>query len=157
MSIDTRTRLRKDMRDLDRDEVFDSVLPTAIGVHGDLAARGVAYKTLPSLGLHTDGRGATLRERDGALVLEPGVDDVGVVAELPADALSDLVQPTTDVSPELRNRCAIVLALLGRPGEAAALYQVPDLAPDGATTDVVKRARKAASVVAPSGARSGTW
>ena len=91
-SVDHRTRLRKDMRDLDRDEVFDDVLSTAIDVHGDLAARGVAYKQLPSLGFLTDGRGVTLRERSGALVLDAGVGDAGVVAELPADALSDVVQ-----------------------------------------------------------------
>ena len=33
MSIDTRTRLSKDIRLIERDEIFDSVLPGAIAVH----------------------------------------------------------------------------------------------------------------------------
>jgi hypothetical protein len=92
MSLDTRSRLHKDVRDLDRDEVFDALLPDAIAVHGDLAGRGVAYKELAPLGLDVDGRAITLRESRGSLALEPGVDAAGIVAQLPADALSDLVQ-----------------------------------------------------------------
>jgi hypothetical protein len=92
MSIDARTRLHKDVRALERDEVFDSLLPDAIAVHGDLAARGVAYKELPPVGLDVDGRCITLRASGTTLTLRDGLDDAGVVAELPADALSDLVQ-----------------------------------------------------------------
>jgi hypothetical protein len=92
MSIDTRTRLHKDVRVLARDEVFDSLLPDAIAVHGDLAGRGVAYKDLPALGLEVDGRGVTLGLAGGTLALHDGLDGAGVVAEMPADALSDLVQ-----------------------------------------------------------------
>ena len=44
MSIDSRTRRRRDRRDLARDEVFDSILPDAIERHGELAARGMLYK-----------------------------------------------------------------------------------------------------------------
>jgi hypothetical protein len=92
MSIDTRTRLHKDVRDLARDEVFDALLPDAITVHGDLAGRGVAYKELPPLGLDVDGRSLTLHESRGALAIAPGLDAAGVIAEMPAEALSDLVQ-----------------------------------------------------------------
>ena len=92
MSIDQRTRLQKDIRDIDRDEVFDSLLPAAIAERGDLAGRGVAYKELPSVGLHVAGRGVTLREEGGKLVIDEGTDGSDVTAELSADALSDLVQ-----------------------------------------------------------------
>ncbi len=92
MSIDTRTRLLKDTRELARDEVFDAVLPDALAVHGDLAGRGVAYKQLPPLSLEVEGAGVTLRESAGTLTASAGIDETGVVAALPADALSDLVQ-----------------------------------------------------------------
>ncbi|HEU5302617.1 MAG TPA: phytanoyl-CoA dioxygenase family protein [Acidimicrobiia bacterium] len=94
MTIDTRTRLHKDVRSLARDEVIDSVLPDAIAVHGDLAARGVTYKDLPALGLDVDGRGVTLGVSGGVLALRDGLDDARVVAVMAADALSDLVQDT---------------------------------------------------------------
>ena len=92
MSIDTRTRLHKDVRALTRDEVFDAVLPDAIAVNGDLAGRGVAYKELPAAGLHVDGRSVTLHVAGDSLAIREGLDDAGVVAMLSADALSDLVQ-----------------------------------------------------------------
>ena len=40
MSIDVRTRLAKDVRALERDELLDAVLVDAMRVHGDLAGRG---------------------------------------------------------------------------------------------------------------------
>jgi Phytanoyl-CoA dioxygenase (PhyH) len=92
MSIDTRTRLHKDVRTLERDEVFDALLPDAIAVHGDLAGRGVAYKELGALGLDVAGRGVTLCLSGGSLAIREGIDGADVVAVLPADALSDLVQ-----------------------------------------------------------------
>lgn len=92
MSIDTRTRLAKDIRTLERDEVFDSVLPGALAVHGDLAGRGVSYKELPAVGLEVAGRGVTLHESGGSLVISEGLDGAGVIAEMAVDALSDLVQ-----------------------------------------------------------------
>lgn len=92
MSIDMRTRLHKDVRVLERDEVFDAVLPDAIAVHGDLAGRGVAYKQLPPLGLGVDGRTITLVESGGSLAITPGGAGAGVVAQMTADALGDLVQ-----------------------------------------------------------------
>jgi Phytanoyl-CoA dioxygenase (PhyH) len=92
MSIDTRTRLHRDVRALERDEVFDALLPGAIAVHGDLAARGVAYKELPAVGFDVAGRGVTLHLAQGSLAIREGVERAGVVAEMSADALSDLVQ-----------------------------------------------------------------
>jgi hypothetical protein len=75
-----------------RDEVFDSLVPDALERHGELAARGVAYKQLPPVGLRVDGRSLTLRPAGGTLRASSGVDDAGVVAEMDATALSDLVQ-----------------------------------------------------------------
>jgi hypothetical protein len=91
-SIDTRTRLFKDLRALERDQVFDSVFPDAIAVHGDIAGRGLAYKELPPLGLEVDGRALTLRESSGVLEIDAGLERAGLAIELSADALSDLVQ-----------------------------------------------------------------
>jgi hypothetical protein len=92
MSIDSRTRLWRDARDLPRDEVLDSILPEAAARNGELAARGLRYKQLPSLGLRVDGRSVTLVERDGKLGLEPGEAAAGAVAEIDTGALSSLVQ-----------------------------------------------------------------
>lgn len=92
MTIDHRTRLQKNERALQRDEVFDDVISTALQTHGDLAGRGATYKDAPSLGLHVDGRGLTLEVCDGVLTASAGVDTAGVVAEMAEDALSDLVQ-----------------------------------------------------------------
>jgi len=92
MSIDLRTRLQKDIRRLDAEEVFDDLLPAALASHGELAGRGAAYKQLPALGLDVDGTASTFHEQGGSLGLAPGLDHAGVVAHLGADALSDLVQ-----------------------------------------------------------------
>lgn len=92
MSVDVRTRLHREVQDLDRDAVFEAVVPDAISVYGELAGRGVAYQQLPSLGLHVDGRGITLTESGGVLRIASGTASAGVVVELAADALSDLVQ-----------------------------------------------------------------
>jgi hypothetical protein len=92
MSIDVRSRLEKDVVQLGRDELFDGSLPDAIGLHGDLAARGSSYLGLPALGLEVDGRAVTLIESAGTTVLRPGTDTAGVVAVMEADALSDLLQ-----------------------------------------------------------------
>ncbi len=92
MSIDCRTRLLKDVRALERDEMVDALLPDAIAVHGDLAGRGVAYKDLPPLGLEVDDRKVTLFRSAGTLGIRSGTDDADVVGVLPADALSDFLQ-----------------------------------------------------------------
>ena len=92
MSIDTRTRLNKDVRPIELDEVLDSLLPDAIAAHGELAGRGVAYKELPSLGLDVDGRCVTLHLSRDSLVVQDGLSNAGVVASLAPDALSDLLQ-----------------------------------------------------------------
>jgi hypothetical protein len=92
MSVDVRTRRVDEVRALDRDEIFDAVLSDAMRVHGDLAARGLAYLELPSLALEVDGRAVTLASSAGALALRTGTDAAGVIAALSADALSDLLQ-----------------------------------------------------------------
>lgn len=92
MSVDTRTRLHKDVRNLGSDEVLDAVLPGAASVHGDLAARGLRVKELPSLGLAVGGRSVTLSAAEGGLAMHSGTDHAGVVAMLDDSALSDLVQ-----------------------------------------------------------------
>jgi hypothetical protein len=92
MTIDVRTRRSTDVRGLERDELFDAVLPQAVAVHGELAGRGVEHQELPALGLDVDGRAVTLAVAAGRLVLHPGVAGAGAVAQLGADALSDLVQ-----------------------------------------------------------------
>lgn len=91
-SIDQRTRLHRDVRDLSWAEVVDEVVPTAIAAHGAPAARGIDYKALPSLGLLVDGQQLTLRSAGGTVVASSTTDDADIVAELSADALSDLVQ-----------------------------------------------------------------
>ena len=92
MSIDTRSRLRCEVRPLTTDEVFDELLPAAIALCGTLAGRGIEYQELPPLGLDVDGRSVTLSARNGAAYIETGLDDAGVIAELEGEALSNLVQ-----------------------------------------------------------------
>jgi Phytanoyl-CoA dioxygenase (PhyH) len=94
MTIDVRTRRHEDVRALGGDEIFDAVLPDAIRVHGDLAARGLAHLELPPLAFEVDGRTVTLEAHGGTLTLAEGRDHAGVVAVLAADALSDLLQDT---------------------------------------------------------------
>ena len=92
MSIDCRTRLHRDRRALSRDEVFDDLFPEAIERNAALAARGLLYKNLPSLGLSVEDRTLTLTEENGRLTLKQGALDDGTIAALAADSLSDLVQ-----------------------------------------------------------------
>ncbi|MEM9381578.1 MAG: hypothetical protein AAGB93_16605 [Planctomycetota bacterium] len=107
--------------------------------------------------LDATGRSNDALEAYGALV--PIIDDpeletrlrlrmallsMEVGGEEQKDALAEFAR-ADGVASELRNRCAIVLALLGRPGDAADLYEVTALAPDEAPTDVRKKARKAAA------------
>ncbi len=92
MSVDVRSRLHKDVRALERDELLDALLPDALAVHGDLAGAGCSYLGLPPLGFDVDGRGVTLTADSGRLALVPGTDSAAVVATLTADALSNLLQ-----------------------------------------------------------------
>ena len=46
MSVDARTRLAQDVRELERDEVLDAVLPDAIEAWGELAGRGFVHQGL---------------------------------------------------------------------------------------------------------------
>jgi len=94
VSIDVRTRLAKDVRSIERDEMLDAVLPDAIALHGELAARGLVYQGVPPLGLDVDGRAVTIEAASGSLILRPGTDEAGVTVVLDADALSDLLQDT---------------------------------------------------------------
>lgn len=92
MSIDQRTRRLRDVRPLEREEIVDELLPTALAAHGRLAGRGVATRQLPALGLDVDGTALSFRERDGSLSMAPGLAHAGIVAHLSTDALSDLLQ-----------------------------------------------------------------
>ena len=92
MPIDRRTRRHCDRQRLGREAVFDTLLPEAIERNGELAARGLGYKGLPSLSLSVDDRALTLRAQEGCLTLQEGVSDDGAIACLDAAALSDLVQ-----------------------------------------------------------------
>jgi hypothetical protein len=92
MSIDCRTRRHCDRKPLDRDGIFDSLIPQALSRNAELAARGLLYKKLPALTLTVDGRSITLRERRGALRVEAGDASDAAAVNLDGDGLSDLVQ-----------------------------------------------------------------
>ncbi|MFB0950996.1 MAG: hypothetical protein QMB10_07045, partial [Halioglobus sp.] len=95
MSIDCRTRRHRDRRPLDRDAIFDSLIPEALSRNAELAARGLRYKNLPALTLSVGDRTVTLCERRGALRIEAGYASDSATAKLDCDALSDLVQDWT--------------------------------------------------------------
>ena len=92
MSIDCRTRRHCDRKSLQRDEVFDLLIPKALSRYADLAARGLRYKQLPALTLQVDGRSITLSERNGTLGIREGETCSSAAVSLDANALSDLVQ-----------------------------------------------------------------
>lgn len=92
MSIDCRTRLHRDRKDLDREEIFDVLIPQALSEHAELAGRGLKYKNLPALTFTVGARSITLSEDGGALQIQEGAAPGSTVAELDASALSDLVQ-----------------------------------------------------------------
>ena len=82
MSIDCRTRLHRDRRTLSRDEVFDDLFPEALERNAALAARGLCYKGLPSLGLTVEEKTLTLREQDGRLTLHDGALQDGAASRV---------------------------------------------------------------------------
>lgn len=92
MSIDQRTRMRRDVRSLSADEVFGSLFPEAIERNGELTLRGKRTKGLADLAIECEGRAVTLRDADGRLQLEEGSEHADTVAVIEADGLSDLVQ-----------------------------------------------------------------
>ena len=94
MSLDVRTRIRSDIRVLERDELVETVLADAARTHGELAARGLEVLGLPPIGFTLDDRGVTLESERGRIVIRNGVERAGVVGVLDAAALSDLVQDT---------------------------------------------------------------
>ena len=95
MSIDCRTRRHRDRKTLDRDEIFDLLIPEALSRNAELTARGLRYKNLPALTLCVDDRTVTLRERRGGLRIEAGSASDSAGVKLDRDALSDLVQDWT--------------------------------------------------------------
>jgi hypothetical protein len=92
MSIDCRTRRYRDRALLDRDAIFEGLIPEALSHHAELAARGLRYKALPALALSVGDRSITLREQGGALRIVDGAASDAATASLSPDALSDLVQ-----------------------------------------------------------------
>ena len=92
MSIDCRTRRHCDRRPMDRDEIFDSLIPEALSRNAELAARGLIYKSLPALTFRVEGRSITLREQRGTLRIEAGDASDSAAVSLDSNALSDLVQ-----------------------------------------------------------------
>lgn len=120
---------------------------------GDLDARLTHARLLDA-----DSRSDEALEAYGALVETGGLDEqvesqlrlrmalmsMESGGEEQKDALADFAREEGRPV-ELRNRCAIVLALLGRPGDAADLYVVPDLLPADAEISERKRRVKAAA------------
>ena len=92
MSIDCRTRRHCDRRPMDRDEIFDSLIPEALSRNAELADRGLIYKSLPALTFRVEGRSITLREQRGTLRIEAGDASDSAAVSLDSNALSDLVQ-----------------------------------------------------------------
>ena len=92
MTVDHRCRLHVDEVALDADQALDEMVPALLADHGPLAARGVRFKRLPALGLRVGDRAVTLTAAGDTLSVIDGVDRAGIVAELEADALSDLLQ-----------------------------------------------------------------
>ncbi|NDH75291.1 MAG: hypothetical protein EBY52_00740 [Actinobacteria bacterium] len=92
MTVDHRCRLHVDEVALDADQALDEMVPALLADHGPLAARGVRFKKLPALGLRVGDRAVTLMAEGDTLSIVDGVDRAGIVAELEADALSDLLQ-----------------------------------------------------------------
>ena len=92
MSVDHRCRLHVDEVALDTEAALDASIPDALADHGELAARGVVATQIPPLGFDLGHRQATLVVDGETLALVDGLEHAGVVAQLDADALSDLVQ-----------------------------------------------------------------
>ena len=92
MSIDCRTRRHCERVRLERDAVFDSLIPEALSQQAELAGRGLRYKALPPLMLEVNGRSVTLRESHGVMQLDEGDASDSAAVSLDSDALSDLVQ-----------------------------------------------------------------
>ena len=92
MTVDHRCRLHVEEVALDADQALDEMVPALLADHGPLAARGVRFKKLPALGLRVGDRAVTLMAEGDTLSVVDGVDRAGIVAELEADALSDLLQ-----------------------------------------------------------------
>lgn len=77
---------------MERDEIFDSLLPSCLERHAEIAGRGLLHKKLPALALEDGGRTVTLAARNGVMVLEEGESPDAAVAVLQPGSLSELVQ-----------------------------------------------------------------
>lgn len=110
-----------------------------------LDAIGSTKTALAEYGALVDGESFDLdADLETRLRLRMALISMATGGEEQKDALAAFArEPGRPVA--LRNRCATVLALLGRPGDAADLYVVTELAPDDAPVAERKKARKAAA------------
>ena len=93
--------MAKDIRSLTFEEVLDEALPVALATHGQLAARGFAYKQLAPLGLEVAGRAITLDISGSALVVQPGAANAGVVAMAHHSTTGGFGSNATTLAPEI--------------------------------------------------------
>ncbi|MGK0486093.1 MAG: hypothetical protein ACJAYI_001602, partial [Myxococcota bacterium] len=92
MSIDNRTRLYRETRDIPVDEVFDLLLPEALKRNAQLACRGLNYKALSPISIHCGTRAITLAAHGDALELIDAASSEGLHVKLSEEGLSNLVQ-----------------------------------------------------------------
>jgi len=92
LRVDHRSRREADVRDLSLAEILDSVIPEALAEHGELAARGAAYRGVPAVGFRLDNAEFSLWPRAATFEVRAGTAGVGLLLELAIDALSDVVQ-----------------------------------------------------------------
>ena len=92
MSIDKRTRLYRETRDIPVDEVFDLLLPEALKRNAQLACRGLNYKALSPISIHCGTRAITLAAHGDALELIDAASSEGLHVKLSEEGLSNLVQ-----------------------------------------------------------------
>ncbi|MFK7896360.1 MAG: phytanoyl-CoA dioxygenase family protein [Myxococcota bacterium] len=108
-SVDFRTRRHCDRVALDRDAIFDTLIPEALEKNGALAGRGVAYKKLPALSLQVEDRRLDLAVENERLVLSESPPAHRALASLDESALSDLVQDwSTTMGLAMKTRVKIV-------------------------------------------------
>ena len=91
VQLDYRTRSIGSVRRVDPAAFFERELPQALSRYGPLAAEGARRLGLPALALDVAGRAWTLRPGAESLGIEAGSDGAELVAELGADAFSELI------------------------------------------------------------------
>ena len=103
LNVDLRTRSDADIRQLDFSAFHRGELPELLrGGTGRLAARGAQVLGLRSLAIEVDGQSVTYAVGGAELAVEPGDGAAHAVAQLSAEAFSDLVQ-------EQRSTVALVI------------------------------------------------